>query len=144
MDIKSRTFYPPLCTTLCLGNLEEPGLSLRRFAIFFRRAPDGMPVEKRTNVEISVSSLLNFQVADPRDAIYALLLLAKDSSLVVLGAESLDLVGSVDTRIVPNYHKEVSDIWIGFVEYCVVTSNSLNLICRHWAPTLGGSELLLS
>lgn len=46
----------------------------------------------------------------------------------------------VDNRIEPNYEKRTIDVYADFIEYCVETSNSLDIICRHWAPTPAEDE----
>jgi len=40
----------------------------------------------------------------------------------------------VDKRIEANYQKCLKDVCADFIEYCIEDSNSLDIICRHWAP----------
>lgn len=41
-----------------------------------------------------------------------------------------------DRRIEPDYSKSLLDVWSGFIEYCIETSKSLDVICRRWSPTV--------
>jgi hypothetical protein len=41
---------------------------------------------------------------------------------------------SVDKRIEANYRKCYRDVCGDFIEYCIERSNSLDILCRHWAP----------
>lgn len=41
---------------------------------------------------------------------------------------------TIDERLEPNYNKCLIDVCAGFIEYCIETSNSLDILCRHWAP----------
>lgn len=40
----------------------------------------------------------------------------------------------IDPRIAPDYDKSLTDVCADFMEYCVETSQSLDILCRHWAP----------
>ncbi|TVY33496.1 Heterokaryon incompatibility protein 6,OR allele [Lachnellula subtilissima] len=39
-----------------------------------------------------------------------------------------------DKRLEPNYQKRLIDVYGDFIEHSVETSNSLDILCRHWAP----------
>lgn len=41
-----------------------------------------------------------------------------------------------DRRIEPDYSKSLLDVWSGFIEYCIETSKSLDVICRGWSPSV--------
>lgn len=41
---------------------------------------------------------------------------------------------AVDKRIEANYRKCLRDVCADFIEYCIERSNSLDILCRHWAP----------
>lgn len=41
---------------------------------------------------------------------------------------------TIDERLEPNYNKSLRDVCAGFIEYCIETSESLDILCRHWAP----------
>jgi len=42
----------------------------------------------------------------------------------------------VDQRIEANYRKCLRDVCIDFIAYCIETSGSLDILCRHWAPAM--------
>jgi hypothetical protein len=53
-------------------------------------------------------------------------------------------LGNLDERVAPDYDKPLTDVCADFVEYCVEKSQSLDIICRHWAPDLPASAPLES
>jgi hypothetical protein len=152
----------------------------------FRRSTDGKIQERLLNIEVLVSSLFRPQeAAEPRDIIYAVLSLARDTSRscetpfveeedgrpkaatsaslqqvftrpvtwifqtardFLLGTEvtnsavvSLDETGpmrrELDIRLRPDYTKSLTEVFSGFVEFCIEKSQSLDILCRAWAPT---------
>ena len=86
-------------------------------------------LQKRLTLEVLVSTLLPYESANPRDAIYALLGIAKDTS----GA-SASPTKDLDPRLKPDYKKQLVDVCTDFMDYCISTSNSLDILCRNWAP----------
>jgi hypothetical protein len=40
----------------------------------------------------------------------------------------------LDKRIEPDYQKCLRDVYADFISYCIDNSNSLDILCRHWAP----------
>jgi hypothetical protein len=156
----------------------------------FRRKPDGAIKQRLIHLEVLVSSLfLAFEASEPRDTIYAVLSLAKDTMIqpelgkspswlnesksseeesltTLLSLRALlyiwlypcyllfNLVWTafkhrnpadssshhpssepiIDPRIAPDYDKSLTDVCADFMEYCVETSQSLDILCRHWAP----------
>ncbi|KAA8567074.1 hypothetical protein EYC84_010148 [Monilinia fructicola] len=141
----------------------------------FRRSDDGKIEQRLLSLEILVSSLLlAFEATDPKDTIFAVLSIAKDTwkmdseldigrrwldsqrrpgvikvllllirfvvwpfvSLVstLFGTPSNTSMAVLDPRIQPNYQKCLSDVCADFMEYCIEKSNSLDILCRHWAP----------
>ncbi|KAL2065597.1 hypothetical protein VTL71DRAFT_3267 [Oculimacula yallundae] len=108
----------------------------------FRRSKDGIILERFLSLETLVSTLLAFEATDPRDIVYAVLSLAKDTpysnTMDAAQAASPTSEGSVpggDLRIVPNYSKTLQEVCADFIDYCVEKSDSLDIICRHWAPS---------
>ncbi|KAL2069399.1 hypothetical protein VTL71DRAFT_14078 [Oculimacula yallundae] len=108
----------------------------------FRKSADGVLQERLLSLETLVTSLLTFEVANARDTVYALLSIAHDTpySVTETAAEakrSLTLGYNApigDPRIMPDYKKSLAEVASDFVDYCVETSGSLDIICRHWAP----------
>ncbi|KAI1441573.1 heterokaryon incompatibility protein-domain-containing protein [Annulohypoxylon stygium] len=97
----------------------------------FRRSESGDIQQRMMTLEVLVSSLLAFEAADPRDTIYAVLSLAKDT--YHLGNNGyLDF----DNKLSPDYkRKRLLDVYGDFMDYCISRSQSLDILLRHWAPT---------
>ncbi|KAL5317114.1 hypothetical protein ACEPPN_014208 [Leptodophora sp. 'Broadleaf-Isolate-01'] len=146
----------------------------------FRRSDDGKIQQRLVSLEVLVSSLfLAFEASEPKDIIYAVLSLAKDTTIrheladppswvipptptlsmqiqdwilwlcIVLlklfnwsQNESLRIAPAkkpqpslgIDKRILPDYDKSLADVYSDFMEYCIESSKSLDILCRHWAP----------
>jgi hypothetical protein len=99
-----------------------------------RKLADRPRMQRFLPLEVLVtSSLLAFEASDPRDTIFAVRALAKDSRLMETDA-STEGSGQEDPRISPNYEKSVLDVYTDFIDYCVEKSNSLDILCRDWAP----------
>ncbi|TGO27681.1 hypothetical protein BPAE_0038g00270 [Botrytis paeoniae] len=85
----------------------------------FRRSDDGRIEQRLSSLEILVSSLLlTFEAIDPRDTIFAILAIAKDT-------------GNLGSKLDPGRR------WLDSErrrEYYIEKSNSLDILCRHWAP----------
>jgi hypothetical protein len=67
-----------------------------------------------------VSTLVSFEVSDPRDTVFALLAIARDNPL---------------HELKPSQKKGLLDVYSEFIKHCVQTSKSLDMMCRHWAPS---------
>ncbi|KAF1810043.1 HET-domain-containing protein [Eremomyces bilateralis CBS 781.70] len=78
---------------------------------------------KRYTIEYLVSTLTAFDASDPRDIIYGVLAVARQP----------DTLGTC--RIVPDYQRSVLDTFINFVQHCVESEGTLDIICRPWAPS---------
>lgn len=135
----------------------------------FRKSEDGKIQQRLLTLEVLVSChFLAFEAKDPRDTIFALLSIAKDTSYamndlkartswelkymqkpsnglfsfikdVLFRCLSPTLVSPVveaadDPRITPDYDKCLVDVYADFMDYCIEKSQSLDIICRHWAP----------
>ena len=68
-----------------------------------------------------VTKLWALQVSDPRDTMFALISLARDTP------------GSSD--LYPNYSKSPCEVFVGFIEHVIMTINSMDIILRPWAPS---------
>jgi hypothetical protein len=130
----------------------------------FRKSEDGKIQQRLLTLEVLVSCLfLAFEATDPRDTIYAVLSIAKDTSFAMSDLkartsweiktrrESNGIYGEFDIavpappsagmqlrddiRISPDYDKNIIDVCADFMDYCIETSQSLDILCRHWAPT---------
>lgn len=97
----------------------------------FRRSENGEIQQRMMTLEMLVSSLIAFESSDPRDTIYAVLSLAKDTQR--LGAEANER--ELDPRLSPEYKmKCLLDVYTDFIAYCIDKSQSLDILLRHWAP----------
>ena len=92
----------------------------------FRKSHDGRVEQRLIPLEILVSSLLlAFEASEPRDTIFAVLTLAKDSQI-----SSAEPNAKEDPRISPDYDKCLLDVYIDFMDYCIEKSRSLDIISR--------------
>jgi hypothetical protein len=93
----------------------------------FRKNVDDSIIEPVFDLETLVSSLCSFESSDPRDTIFALLNIAR---------ESLEPRNNDPHAIkppVPNYGRDILEVYTDFLEWVVYTTNSLDIVCRHWA-----------
>lgn len=97
----------------------------------FRRSDNGEILERLLSLETLVSTLLAFEAKDPRDTVYAVLSIAKDTPYS-------DFTTVKEHRITPNYDKTLAELCTDFIDYCVEKSGSLDIICRYWAPVAKG------
>ncbi|KAI2616530.1 heterokaryon incompatibility protein-domain-containing protein [Hypoxylon sp. NC1633] len=104
----------------------------------FQRRADGTIYAPRQGLENLVSSLSTFETSDPRDTIYTLLNLAKET--FELPSISTELNGQKKRRTimenpppVPDYTVDLLEVYTNFVKWCVKESNSLDILCRYWA-----------
>ncbi|KAF2181282.1 hypothetical protein K469DRAFT_752834 [Zopfia rhizophila CBS 207.26] len=101
-----------------------------------RKAESGMVLDRLLNIESLVMTFPHFEASDPRDTIYALLSLASDGHMSIRG----ESWSSITTSLVPDYTKSALQIYMEFVQHCIVSSGSLDIICRHWALPLTERE----
>ncbi|KAF8861653.1 hypothetical protein BDZ45DRAFT_250827 [Acephala macrosclerotiorum] len=125
-----------------------------------RKSDTGRILGKISDLETLVSTLLGFQASFPRDTIYSILSLARDipragepweklhEDQLVKNRRNAELLngkqsGSSAHRAGPrrigltaNYKSSTRDLFIAFVTRCIQRSESLDIICRHWAPPI--------
>ena len=95
----------------------------------FRKSHEGRIKQRLLPLEILVSSLLlAFEATEPRDTIFAVLMLANDCGH---SASNPDI--TPDPRITPDYSKCLLDVYADFMDYCIQQSQSLDIFCRYWA-----------
>jgi hypothetical protein len=92
----------------------------------FRRSDEGSNPLPKFSLEHLVDLARFSDATNHRDTIYALLSLANDSIMT-----STTQVAKID----PDYSKTVLDVYADFIQHCVHHSDSLDIICRPWAPT---------
>lgn len=98
--------------------------------IFCRRA-DGSLNEPLQGLESLVSSLPSFDTSDPRDTVYALLNIAKETSS--LSRISDTLAKSDNPPPTPSYAADLLEVYIAFVRWVIRDTKTLDIICRPWA-----------
>lgn len=98
-------------------------------------------------LEYLVSTLTIFDASEPRDAIYALLAIAKDTTPLAVGVNSSHTTPEAHARsalgtfterkLYPvHYDQPYEDVCRDFIEFCLRYSDSsraLDIICRPWA-----------
>jgi hypothetical protein len=108
------------------ANFLDPGDAKRKLpaitlvdicSSLLRKTSRGEIIERKYSLELLVSSLAAFEITDPKDTIYSVLSIAK-----------------FEHGLVPSYEKNINDLCYDFVSSCVNESQSLDIICRHWAP----------
>ncbi|KAI2624156.1 heterokaryon incompatibility protein-domain-containing protein [Hypoxylon sp. NC1633] len=110
----------------------------------FRRSEDGDIQQRMMTMEVLVSSLLAFEATDPRDTIYAVLSLAKDTYHLSTDSNGNKKYLDFDQKLSPDYKgKSLLAVYTDFIEYCIETSKSLDILLRHWA-SIGRQENLPS
>lgn len=107
----------------------------------FRKSNDDEIIEHRQTLEALVSSLTAYEASDPRDTIYAVLSLAKDTYRGLPGQSQAEIQQFQKDRskghgLRPEYEKDVFEVCKDFIQSCThrEESPSLDIICRHWAP----------
>ncbi|KAI1475864.1 HET-domain-containing protein [Daldinia eschscholtzii] len=120
----------------------------------FRKSSGG-DQQAQFNLEYLVSKLTTFDATEPRDTIYALLAIAKDTVPVTTRPEKdtvqkwtrnneikerlIEQLSRSDTPKPYNvdYELPLSDVYVQFVQWAINRSgksHALDIICRPWAP----------
>ncbi|KAH7094642.1 heterokaryon incompatibility protein-domain-containing protein [Paraphoma chrysanthemicola] len=98
----------------------------------FTKSADGVIIDYRISLETLVHLATFCDTSDKRDSIYALLNMANDTG-------SADQAQENDTILLPDYGKTVLDVYADFIMHCCRQSDSLDILCRPWAPTPSSS-----
>lgn len=93
----------------------------------FRKSLDDSIFEPVSDLETLVSTLSLFESSDPRDTIFALLNIARESLL----PKTKDKNEIGPPR--PDYQRDILEVYTDFLEWVVCSTNSLDIICRQWA-----------
>jgi len=91
------------------------------------------------NLEYLVCSLSALETSDPRDAVYALLAIARDTQPGAKG-----YITSLPYQV--DYRRPVLDVYTDFIQFSVTgadPSRALDIICRPWAPPNRRDELTM-
>ncbi|KAK0725927.1 heterokaryon incompatibility protein-domain-containing protein [Lasiosphaeris hirsuta] len=105
---------------------------------------------RRLNLEIRALKVEELEAKDEhftklQESVYKYHLQIK--KLERLYERTRDEVESQPVGLLPNYDSSPRDLFIAFVTRSIYQSNSLDIICRHWAPSLSkedGSDLMPS
>ena len=91
--------------------------------------------ERLKSLEALVSELTMFEVGDPRDTIYALMALAGD---IPNGSARPSRIWRSEAAsratFEADYSKNILQVYKDFIAFCVIGSESLDILCRKWAP----------
>ncbi|KAK7409224.1 hypothetical protein QQX98_008600 [Neonectria punicea] len=102
----------------------------------FQRHPDGTVSTPRQGLESLISSLSTFETSDPRDTVYTLLNLAKETCKLrqnVVLNERRRKKRQTNAPPKPDYTMDLLEVYTHFVKWCIKESGSLDILCRHWA-----------
>ncbi|TVY75811.1 Heterokaryon incompatibility protein 6 OR allele [Lachnellula suecica] len=88
----------------------------------FRKSEKG-ELERLASIETLVYTLSSYNVGVPRDAIYSLLKLGKDTF-------NMDPIADIEIT----YNTTTQQVYIDFIEKVFKKSKSLDIICLPWAP----------
>lgn len=114
-----------------LGNIRTGAFVLAETINNYFRKVNGR-IERLSTLETLVSTLLSFEAGDPRDIIYAVLSMAKDT----IEGDVTNALYEDRPQLVPDYEKPLVDVFKDFIHFAVSNSECLDIICRHWAPVL--------
>lgn len=96
--------------------------------LFRRSSMGGDSLVRVASLETLMATLSSFEATDSRDAVYALLSIAKEFAPINASYNKPALIQA-------DYSKSTKDVYIDFTLFCIKTSGSLDIICRPWAPT---------
>jgi serine/threonine protein kinase len=116
---------------------EEPpnvALLLNITSYLIRWEPEKTGWERSWHLETLVMYLSSFDVSDPRDIIFSLISLAKDVTPFTTVQTTPKYKQAMVALYSVTYSKTVMQIYIEFVEHCIRTNYSLDIICRRWVP----------
>jgi hypothetical protein len=126
-----------------LGNVESFGAYVLLEAtskLFLTTTPNEKKEVEITKpikcLESLVTSLKTFDASDPRDLIYSLVSIASDTSQgsdIYPGKRTEGLSGKENVSLKVDYSKSKVDVYKDFVRFCILSSGSLDVICRPWA-----------
>ncbi|KAH4805150.1 hypothetical protein HBH61_163500 [Parastagonospora nodorum] len=93
----------------------------------FEKTADGSILHHLMSLEMLVHLATFSETSNEQDTMYTLLNLANDQRSMSRYGQ-----GSV---IVPDYSKSTISVYTDFVRYCYIQNDSLDILCRPWAPS---------
>ena len=97
-----------------------------------RKTPAGEISERLLDFETLVCTFQQFQATFSQDVIHAVRALAYDAP----PEGGLELENGNGFGLGVDAETSTRDLFVAFVKRCIRTSGSLDIICRHWAPTV--------
>ncbi|KAE8417466.1 heterokaryon incompatibility protein-domain-containing protein [Aspergillus pseudocaelatus] len=128
-----------------LGEVQSFGANklLQATTRLFQRDAKGVAQNPLKGIEYLVTSLSTFDASKPRDIVYSLVSIASDTYDPVsydAGQEGDD--NNKDYKLAIDYKLDEVEVYRNFVKYCILSSGSLDIICRPWAmPKIGKGRL---
>jgi hypothetical protein len=92
----------------------------------FNRTKEGVIINHKLSLETLVNLATYSETSDARDTVYALLNMANDA-----GSSRRP---NQNTGIIPDYRKSIMSVYAEYVMHCCKYSESLDVLCRPWAP----------
>jgi hypothetical protein len=119
-----------------LGDVNAFGASILLVALnnLFRRKPNGDIKKPIKTIESLVTSLKTFDTGDGRDLIYSLVCISSDTSHIQWQHEQPKAPSQRSFQV--DYSRSELTVYTEFTEFCVLSSRSLDIICRPWAMPL--------
>ncbi|KAI1171556.1 heterokaryon incompatibility protein-domain-containing protein [Nemania sp. FL0916] len=124
-----------------LGDVRSFGahILLEATSKLFRRTPEGEITRPIKGLQFLVTSLKTFDVTDPKDLIYSLASIASDTPQGC-GIYSSGKRGI--TQLDVDYKKSREKVYRDFTKFCIVSSKSLDILCRPWAKPVPESATI--
>jgi len=120
-----------------LGDIQSFGASVLLEATrnLFLRTEIGGIVEPVKSLESLVTGLKTFDASDPRDIVYGLISIASDTfpSLTTYQPRGGKYAKEREVKLKVDYEKLPIEVYKDFTKFCIESSGSLDIICRHWA-----------
>jgi hypothetical protein len=117
-----------------LGDVQSFGahILLEATSKLFLRTAQGEITRPVKTVESLVTSLKTFDASDQRDLIYSLVSIASDTpqgANIYPGKRTGNQIAQLDV----DYAKSPFEVYKDFTRFCIISSESLDVICRPWA-----------
>ncbi|KAE8131002.1 heterokaryon incompatibility protein-domain-containing protein [Aspergillus pseudotamarii] len=128
-----------------LGEVQSFGANklLEATARLFQRDAESVARKPLKGIEYLVTSLSTFDASKSRDIVYSLVSIASDTyDPVSYDARQEDDDNIKAYKLAIDYKLDEVEVYRNFVKYCILSSGSLDIICRPWAmPQMGNGML---
>ncbi|KAM7211570.1 Heterokaryon incompatibility protein (HET) domain containing protein [Rhypophila decipiens] len=115
-----------------LGDVNSFGayVLLEATSRLFLRTAKGRITKPVKKLEALVTSLKTFDATDQKDLIYSLVSIACDTPQ---SRNVYDQMAGETAELKVNYSNKAIDVYKDFTRFCLMSSNSLDILCRPWA-----------